>query len=152
MKKEDLRLTKIYLSNVEDRVKFQKKMFSLGIKWGNSTESISYLDCPFYAVGSNMYLLRGKKEDSSYFAHSAYRQIYLHNVLAIEEPKDVCEFSPFDRVLVRDNNGARWKPKLFAFHNVDYDKDYPFETTDGGFFRYCISYNEDLANTTKNVK
>ena len=67
------------------------------------------------------------------------------------KPKDVCEFSPFDRVLVRDNNSARWKPKLFAFHNVDYDKDYPFETTDGGFFRYCISYNEDLANTTKNI-
>ena len=156
MKKEDLRETKIYLSNVEDRIKFQKKMFSLGIKWCNSDETISCLDSPFYFVDWDLRLSHGTKAGNLRFAHSAYRQIYLHNVLAIEEPKDVCEFSPFDRVLVRDNNGARWKPKLFAFHNVDfhnvdYDKDYPFETTDGGFFRYCISYNEDLANTTKNI-
>ena len=35
MEKEDLRETKIYLSNVEDRITFQKKMFSLGIKWNS---------------------------------------------------------------------------------------------------------------------
>ena len=152
MKKEDLKETKIYLSNVEDRIKFQEKMFSLGIKWYISDETITHLDSPFYFVDWDLRLSYGTNMNEVDFAHSAYRQIYLHNVLAIKEPKDVCEFSPFDRVLVRDNNGARWKPKLFAFHNVDYDKDYPFETTDGGFFRYCISYNEDLANTTKNVK
>ena len=152
MKKEDLKLTKIYLSNVEDRIKFQKKMFSLGIKWNSSGKSISYLDSPFYFVDLGLRLSHGKKVDYLWFWHSSDRQIFLHDVLAIKEPKDVCEFSPFDRVLVRDNNGARWKPKLFAFHNVDHDKDYPFETTDGGFYRYCISYNEDLANTTKNVK
>ena len=91
MKKEDLRETKIYLSNVEDRVKFQ------------------------------------------------------------EEPKEVCEFNPFDRVLVRDSSNTRWKPRLFAWHSVEYNGDYPFETTAGGSYRYCIPYDEDLANTTKNI-
>ena len=151
MKKEDLRETKIYLSNVEDRITFQKKMFSLGIKWYSSTESISYLDSPFYSIDCNLRLSHGSKGDYLYFTHSDHRQIFLDEVLAIKEPKEVCEFNPFDRVLVRDSSNTRWKPKLFAFHNVDYDKDYPFETTDGGFFRYCISYNEDLANTTKNI-
>ena len=150
MKKEDLRETKIYLSNVEDRVKFQEKMFSLGIKWFD-VDGIHCTDFPFYYISEDFYLGYSESTDPALFIWDSYRQIFLHEVLAIKEPKDVCEFSPFDRVLVRDNNGARWKPKLFAFHNVDYDKDYPFETTDGGFFRYCISYNEDLANTTKNI-
>ena len=151
MKKEDLRETKIYLSNVEDRVKFQEKMFSLGIKWYSSDETISYLDSPFYFVDWDLSLSHGTKVDYLCFAHSSGRQIFLHDVLAIKEPKDVCEFSPFDRVLVRDSSNTRWKPRLFAWHSVEFDKEYPFETTDGGFFRYCISYNEDLANTTKNI-
>ena len=155
MEKEDLRETKIYLSNVEDRVKFQEKMFSLGIKWF-ALDGVRYTDCPFYYISRDFYLELSKPIDSKYFRCSDHKQIFLHEVLAIKEPKEVCEFNPFDRVLVRDSSNTRWKPKLFAFHNVDYDnvdydKDYPFETTDGGFFRYCISYNEDLANTTKNI-
>lgn len=150
MEKEDLKETKIYLSNVEDRIKFQLKMFSLGIKWFG-IDGIYYTDCPFYYISRGFYLELSKLIDSEHFRCSDHKQVFLHEVLAIKEPNKVCKFNPFDRVLVRDNNGARWKPKLFAFHNVDYDKDYPFETTDGGFYRYCISYNEDLANTTKNI-
>ena len=165
MKKEDLKETKIYLSNVEDRIKFQLKMFSLGIKWIGIDGVVDYTGCPFYYIGKDFDLQYSISTEPKIFIYNNYKQIFLHDVLAIKEPKDVlaikepkdvCEFSPFDRVLVRDNNGARWKPKLFAFHNVDYDnvdydKDYPFETTDGGFFRYCIPYDEDLANTTKNI-
>ena len=69
---------------------------------------------------------------------------------SIEEPK--IDFKPFDKVLVRDGDALRWRPRLFAWHNVDYKEDYPypFETTDGCFRRYCIPYDENLANTTKN--
>ena len=33
MKIEDLKNTKIYLSNEEDRIKFQEKVFRLGVEW-----------------------------------------------------------------------------------------------------------------------
>ena len=149
MKVEDLKETKIYLSNVEDRVKFQKKMFSLGIKWYSSDETISYLDSPFYFVDWDLRLSHGTKVDYLCFAHSSDRQIFLHDVLAIEEPR--VKFKPFDKVLVRDSNVVRWKPRLFAWYNVDYKEDYPypFEATDGCFYSYCIPYDENLANTTK---
>ena len=128
-------------------------MFSLGIKWYSSDETISYLDSPFYFVDWDLRLSHGSKVDYLCFAHSSKRQIFLHDVLAIEEPKEECKFKPFDKVLVRDLDNERWKPKLFAWHNVDYNKDcpYPFETTDGDLYSYCIPYkgNEELANTTK---
>ena len=152
MEVEDLKGAKIYLSNVEDRVKFQKKMFSLGIKWYSSDETISYLDSPFYFVDWDLRLSHGSKVDYLCFAHSSDRQIFLHDVLAIEEPK--VKFKPFDKVLVRDNMDSRWIPRLFSWHNIDYSEDYPhpFETTDGYFYKYCIPYDEDLANTTKNIQ
>ena len=152
MEVEDLKGAKIYLSNVEDRVKFQKKMFSLGIKWYSSDETISYLDSPFYFVDWDLRLSHGTKVDYLCFAHSSDRQIFLHDVLAIEEPK--VKFKPFDKVLVRDNMDSRWIPRLFSWHNIDYSEDYPhpFETTDGYFYKYCIPYDEDLANTTKNIQ
>ena len=151
MKKEDLRETKIYLSNVEDRVKFQEKMFSLGIKWNDSTEDPSFLDSPFYYIGDDIHLTHSSKEDLVDFEADEYKQIFLHDVLSIKETNKVCEFKPFDKVLVRDSNDTRWKPRLFARHSVEYNGDYPFETTGGGSYRYCIPYNEDLANTTKNI-
>lgn len=74
-------------------------------------------------------------------------------MLDIEESKKEYKFKPYDKVLVRDSNNKRWKSKLFSWHNVDYDEDYPypFETTDGCFYMYCIPYDENLVNTTKNI-
>ena len=152
MEKEDLRGTKIYLSNKEDRIKFQKKVFKLGVRWSEGDQSVvdNTNEDMFFTIDNYLHLFLdcGK----TYFINNTSKQIFLDDVLAIEEPN--IEFKPFDKVLVRDLDNERWKPKLFAWHNVDYNKDYsyPFETTDGLFYRYCISYNEDLANTTKNVK
>ena len=39
MKIEDLKNTKIYLSNEEDRARFQNKVFNLGVEWGNLDKS-----------------------------------------------------------------------------------------------------------------
>lgn len=151
MKKEDLKLTKIYLSNVEDRITFQKKMCSLGIQLKDDiTTSLNLNDCPFFYIDEDYLLCAvGSNEDGkvAFLNEDKYEQVFLDDILSITD----YNFKPYDRVLVRDSSNTRWKPKLFAFHNVDYDKDYPFETTDGGFFRYCIPYDEDLANTTKNI-
>jgi len=149
MKKEDLRETKICLSNVEDRVKFQEKMFSLGIKWNSSTESISYLDSPFYSIDWDLRLSHGGKWDYLYFTHSDHRQIFLYEVLAIEEPKNEYKFNTFDRVLVRNSNFGQWRAKFFSHYDYENTR-FPYVTTDAISFGICIKYegNEHLLMTS----
>ena len=47
---------------------------------------------------------------------------------------------PFDRVIVRNNNGE-WKCAIFS-HIKDYDSDYRYDCC-YMIYRYCIPYNED---------
>ena len=150
MKVEDLKNTKIYLSNEKDRIKFQKKVFKLGVKWKDGTIEICYVEYEFYYIDSDFKMtMDGGTGGVNWFLRKRNRQIFLEDVLAIEEPK--IDFKPFDKVLVRDYMDAPWQPRFFAWHNVDYKEDYPypFETTDGYFYKYCIPYDEDLANITK---
>ena len=152
MKVEDLKNTKIYLSNEDDRVKFQEKVFELGVEWpvfGKKVINTGYL---FYYINSELLLSSTGVFDKSFFIEKNSRQIFLDDVLSIEEPKKKCKFKPFDKVLVRDSDNKRWRPRIFSWHDVDYSEDYPypFETTDGDFYSYCIPYDENLANTTKN--
>ena len=149
---EDLKNTKIYLSNEEDKVKFQEKVFRLGVKWSDGSNSVCKDMFPdtYFAINEFLNLFMGCVNIS--FISKKRKQIFLEDVLAIEEPKEECKFKPFDKVLVRDGDGLRWRPRLFAWYNVDYKEDYPypFETTDGCFRSQCIPYDENLANTTKN--
>ena len=151
MEKEDLRETKIYLSNVEDRIKFQKKMSSLGIQLkDNVATSLNLNDCPFFYIDEDYSLFAVESSEDgkvAFLNEDEYEQVFLDDILSIIG----YNFKPYDKVLVRDNNGHRWRPRLFAWHSVEYDEDYPFETTGGDSYRYCIPYDEDLANTTKNI-
>ena len=149
MKVEDLKNTKIYLSNEEDRVKFQEKVFKLWVKWSEGDQSVveNTNGDMFFTVDNYLHLFLDWGKTS--FINNRSKQIFLDEVLAIEEPK--IDFKPFDKVLVRDYMDTLWKPRLFAWYDVDYNENYPypFETTDGDFYRYCIPYDENLANTTK---
>ena len=153
MKVEDLKGTKIYLSNEDDRVEFQEKVFELGVRWANKTLGFQLVTNSFYYISNDMHMTSEPISFSSSFNRCNYNQIFLEDVLAIEKPKEECKFKPYDRVLVRDGDDLRWKPRLFAWRIVDYKKycPYPFETTDGDLYGYCIPYkgNEELANTTK---
>ena len=56
---------------------------------------------------------------------------------------------PFDRVIVRNNNGE-WKCAIFS-HIKDYDSDYRYDCC-YMIYRYCIPYNDDtkhLVGTTE---
>lgn len=149
---EDLKNTKIYLSNEEDRIKFQEKVFRLGVEWSDGSNSVckSMLSDTFFTINEFLNLFMDCGNIS--FISKKRKQIFLEDVLAIEEPKKECKFKPYDKVLVRNGDDLRWRPRLFAWHYVDYDEPfpYPFETTDGSFYSYCIPYDENLANTTKN--
>lgn len=150
MKVEDLKNTKIYLSDEEDRIKFQKKVFKLGVKWSEGDQSVvdNTNGDMFFTIDNYLQLFLDWGKIS--FINNTSKQIFLDEVLSIKEPK--IDFKPFDKVLVRDSDNKRWRPRLFAWHNVDYKEDYPypFETTDGCLYGYCIPYDENLANTTKN--
>ena len=49
---------------------------------------------------------------------------------------------PFDRVLTRDSNSEKWHCNYFSY--IDYgDIYFPYATSGGAGFAYCIPYNED---------
>ena len=66
-----------------------------------------------------------------------------------KERFDPKTLKPFDRVIVRNNNGE-WKCAIFS-HIKDYDSDYRYDCC-YMIYRYCIPYNEDtkhLLGTTE---
>ena len=149
MEKEDLKETKIYLSNVEDRVKFQKKVFNLGVEWCESGKSVANTEHMFYYIDSDLRLSHTDIFDKLSFIGDNRKQIFLDEVLAIEEPKEVCEFNTFDKVLVRDTNTGLWGAKLFSHYNYK-DDSFPYVTTNNSSYSQCIKYegNEHLLMTS----
>ena len=66
-----------------------------------------------------------------------------------KERFDPKTLKPFDRVIVRNNNGE-WRCAIFS-HIKDYDSDYRYDCC-YMIYRYCIPYNEDtkhLLGTTE---
>ena len=57
-----------------------------------------------------------------------------------KERFDPKTLKPFDRVIVRNNNGE-WKCAIFS-HIKDYDSDYRYDCC-YMIYRYCIPYNEE---------
>ena len=65
----------------------------------------------------------------------------------VAEPK--CSFKPFDKVLVRYNEGSVWRCEFFSNYNT-FNKRYPYVCL-LGVYRYCIHYdgNQHLLGTDK---
>lgn len=154
MKIEDLKNTKIHLPNVKDRRLFQEKVFQLGVKWRDGTAEIKHIGGDvFYYIdeGFNMTIDCGIG-CVSWFLRKRNKQIFLDEVLSIGEPKTKHAFKPFDKVLVRDFDNDRWKPRWFSWFDSDNSKNPAYETTDGCFHNQCIPYSEELVNTNKKPK
>lgn len=58
---------------------------------------------------------------------------------------DVNTLKRFDKVLIRDNNSARWDITFYELYDNE-NKDYPYRTLGGVRYKYCIPYegNEHL--------
>ena len=65
--------------------------------------------------------------------------------------ESMCEFKPFDKVLVREHDCDTWCPTFFSCYGDDYC---PFVAVDGSSWRQCVPYegNEHLCGTIKNPK
>ena len=58
-----------------------------------------------------------------------------------EEKFDPKTLQPFDKVLVRDGQGAEWRCNTFS--HINYNDIYFRYTTTSARYKYCIPYNED---------
>ena len=149
MKIEDLKNTKIYLHSVEDRLQFKNKLENLEIRWNFSPDADPVRhDIPFIYIDEDLELYMDFKESFEWFCANKSRQIFLDDVLAIEEPKEKCKFKPFDKVLVVNNSNI-WVPRFFS--RYDGKDTHRFETTNGSCYKTCIPYegNEHLVGKLK---
>lgn len=57
---------------------------------------------------------------------------------------------PFNKVLIRDNNSARWDITFYELYDNE-NKYYPYRTLGGNMYKYCIPYegNEHLMGLVK---
>lgn len=71
---------------------------------------------------------------------------------------DIKSLKPFDKILVRWDNGNKWACALFSYYFEEEENivnPYKFVCADGDSWRQCVPYNEDTANligTTKEPK
>lgn len=148
---EFLGSTKILCTSTEETVKVQEKLFELGIVWmydGPNVREDKYL------------LFINQKGNISYCSEIEFwmkdvnRRIEPSEILAIQIKEEKPKFDPktlkaFDKVLVRDNEGDRWRGNLFCHIKEELGYNY-FCIYDN--WKYCIPYNEEtkhLVGTTE---
>ena len=145
MKIEDLKNTKIYLKTEDEAKRFKEKAFALGAKW-NVGGAEDFIHFTFYYISSDLKITAGTNGCPNLFIESKNKQIFLEDVLAIEEPSVLVAGTP---VLVRDEDGEEWKYNIFSRLNPKHDKGYPLYICLAPAYRQCIPYegNQHLLGT-----
>ena len=142
---EDLKNTKIYLKTKDEAKQFQEKVFKLGVKWISGESYVeAYQSNPFYYI-SNLTLSCSSATLYNLFIESKNKQIFLEDVLAIEEPVSLVTGMP---VLVRDDDAEGWEYDILGrICSDEYACKY---RCIGDTFYQCIPYegNEHLLGTS----
>lgn len=84
----------------------------------------------------------------SFYLDAIYPAIYIEeqdNWELVLNKFDINTLKPFDKVLIRDNNSARWDITFYELYDNE-NKSYPHRTLGGNIYKYCIPYegNEHL--------
>lgn len=145
MKIEDLKNTKIYLHSIDEKVVFKNKLEKLGVRWRfwSECDPVTHDDIPFVFINEDFSLGVAYKRDYASFYGDNIKQIFLEDVLSIEEPKEGRKFRPFDRVLVKKRDGEAWLATEFSNYD-DANPLYPYTATNSCGYKYCIPYSKDL--------
>ena len=117
-------------------VKFFYSVKNDSKKYGSVTEQGLY--APYYYGECTLFPSREQRDWSKFTAPWYKKERFDPNTL-----------KPFDRVIVRNNNGE-WKCAIFS-HIKDYDSVYRYDCC-YMIYRYCIPYNDDtkhLVGTTE---
>lgn len=143
--------TKILCTSKEESKKVQEKLFALGFSYyGEKSKEV--IDCAF-----TLYLEHKKIQfgsDLSMWVEDSARRVEPSEILTIkikeEKPKfDPKTLRPFDKVLIRDKEGDKWRCNLFCHINEELLRKY-FCVFDNWI--YCIPYNDEtkhLVGTTE---
>ena len=159
---ENLDLTKI-LKGCPEGTKFYSTIYGevcfVGIFYSENYP-IGLIGCtkPFN-MSKNVYVTKGGLDNHNFNGEctlfpSKDQRDWSKFVRFWDKPKikkfDVHTLQPFDKVLVRDGISSEWTCTLFS-HIIN---NLPFPVyCSGGYFRYCIPYNEDtkyLVGTKEN--
>ena len=138
-----------------------QKIKEAGYKWNTETKTLENLVKPKFKVGDRIRHKVTNKDDvyeiskvyaDCYWIAGFPWMIYMKyqdQYELIPNKFDPKTLKPFDRVIVRNNNGE-WKCANFS-HIKDYDSDYRYDCC-YMIYRYCIPYNEEtkhLVGTTE---
>ena len=143
-----------------EKVKLFQAIKANGFNWNPETKTLEKLIKPKFKVGDKVkdennrvwFIVRvgetffdisSVPNGQGYFV-PIYNQ---DNYELVPNKFDINTLKPFDKVLVRDNNGQKWTADLFSF----FDKSliYPYSCV-GHYTNQCIPYegNEDLLGTS----
>lgn len=145
MKKEEaikmLSNTKVYVDGKSEEI--QKKLFELGFKWASNSNEVNYTNKPFIFITN--YMLMNTTSDMLYFKYNKFTEVKADYILSITIDEE-CEFKPFDKVLVRDDDTKEWRADFFS-HIAEVEFNY---ITVGSCWLQCIPFegNEHLVGTS----
>lgn len=132
---------KVYVGGKSKEI--QMKLFEAGFDWDyNKEKEVRHEDAPFLYTNGDL-ILYGK--DMIEFKGSEEKNMTAEEILniSIELEAEVIEIRPFDKVLVRSEDGAMWNCDLFSHHVPS--ATYPFICI-GDEWDCCIPYNEETRN------
>lgn len=141
---EFLKETKIFVDNNSE--KLQKKLFEIGFKWMVGEQKIQYTDKPFLYLYNNRVIAYGTNIKD--FCSCPLKLLKVQEILDIKIDDKICDFKPFDKVLVRNWDTQQWKIELFEKYN-ETSECYPYTCLNFNY-KQCIHFegNEHLLETT----
>lgn len=141
---ESLQGTKVYVNGRSAEI--QTRLFALGFKWSSTDKEIKYTDRPFLFLEDSEV---AHSDDMNYFSSYESKEITAEYILDTEFEEETPEFTPFQKVLVRDGDEEEWGCSFFS-HMTD-NEAYPFVCV-GTCWRKCIPFegNGHLVGTTAN--
>ena len=165
----------IYLKDEEIRFATEEEKQRLfhvikenGYHWNNETKTLESLIEPKFKIGDRIrHKLTGKVYEVSSFLSNGYGSgVYeigiinelIVKIIDIKEQGNyellpnkfiITTLKPFDKVLVRDENGQKWMCDIFSYYD-DTNPKYPFWSVGRSNSKQCIPYkgNEHLLGTT----
>lgn len=144
---EFVRNTKYIVWSEDESRQLQKKLFEIGCGWFYGGQTVSHTENPFLLVDYKLRISYASKENYKCFEESSKTHQLKNDVLniqIIEEPKpkfDLNTLKPFDKVLVRDCDDAKWACSIFS-HVIHENEDRNFLCI-LSLWRHCIPYNEE---------
>lgn len=138
-----LKDTKVFCTCTEETQKVQKKLFELKYKYVSGSQAVKEDIYLLYIYNGGVFKCG---TDLGTWISDTARRIEPNEILSLElkeeeKPKfDPKTLRPFEKVLVRDKEGDRWRCNLFCHINEELMRKY-FCVFDNWI--YCIPYNEE---------